>query len=423
MKNKIKKIIAEALTLRLRNKIADEKYKSRSKRKPNDFTRNRKMPFDKVILFMLTSLKCSTNSSLRRFFKILGESEPIKQQSFSEARAKIKPEAISELFTLTIPDMVDGCDSKWHGYRVCAVDGSKIALPKDQCLHNYFGALGENKSSPTAQSSILYDVLNDIILDAHIMPLACDERTLASWHINSLMNIEPHGKKLLLFDRGYPSFDLIDKLEQEGYHYVMRVKRKFNLDIDAQTDSDGYVTLIQGDESIHVRVIKFELDNGETETLITNISDKRLGVNAFKKLYFMRWPIETKYSIIKNKLALESFSSRTVDGVIQDFYATMFLANMACAFAHDAQIEVDNSRANKNNKYEYRVNINEAIGILKDEFILAVSFDIHSKDSGDCVQHIVETLANYVRPVRSSRSNPRKPPRSSRFHHNQKLNC
>ena len=34
-------------------------------------------------------------------------------------------------------------------------------------------------------------------------------------------------------------------------------------------------------ESIQVRVIKFALDSGEIETLITNIKDKRLGKKAF----------------------------------------------------------------------------------------------------------------------------------------------
>jgi len=69
----------------------------------------------------------------------------------------------------------------------------------------------------------------------------------------------------------------------------MRVKSKFNSDIDAQTETDSYVWLEQGGERIHVRVIKLELDSGETEMLATNITDKRLGKKAFKKLYFMRW--------------------------------------------------------------------------------------------------------------------------------------
>jgi hypothetical protein len=41
-----------------------------------------------------------------------------------------------------------------------------------------------------------------------------------------------------------------------------------------------------------VRVVKFELPGGEVETLITDLFE--LPEECFPKLYFMRWPIETK---------------------------------------------------------------------------------------------------------------------------------
>lgn len=70
--------------------------------------------------------------------------------------------------------------------------------------------------------------------------------------------------------------------------------------IDAQTHPAGFVWLEKNGKRIRVRVIKFKLDSGETETLITQITDKRMGIEAFKKLYFMRWPEETKYDLVKN---------------------------------------------------------------------------------------------------------------------------
>jgi hypothetical protein len=170
---------------------------------------------------------------------------------------------------------------------------------------------------------VLYDVLNDIVCDAALEPMAADERTIAKRHIMKCSLIAEGDKKLLIFDRGYPSFELIELLEKEGLYYVMRVRAKFNSGIDAQTASDGYVWLEQDGKRIHARVIKFTLGSGEEEVLITNITDKRFGKKAFKKLYFMRWPVETKYDIVKNKLQLENFNTRTVEGIQQDFFATM----------------------------------------------------------------------------------------------------
>ena len=104
----------------------------------------------------------------------------MKQQSLSEARKKITVWAFVELFKLTAETMTEQCVNKWHNYRVYAIDGSKIALPADKALGGYFGVLGKDGSAPTAQGSVLYDVLNDIVADAAIEPLSTDERTLAN---------------------------------------------------------------------------------------------------------------------------------------------------------------------------------------------------------------------------------------------------
>jgi len=44
-------------------------FKDRSRTKPSDFTRKRKMPFKDLVLYMLNSYKCSTQCGLRRFFR------------------------------------------------------------------------------------------------------------------------------------------------------------------------------------------------------------------------------------------------------------------------------------------------------------------------------------------------------------------
>ena len=404
--------------------IYSENFKSQSRSKPNDFTRNRKMPFEEVILFMLMSLKCSTQTALRRFFIAMGMgiTMTMKQQSFSDARKKIKIEAFIELFRLSSFTMAEECNAKWNGYKVYAIDGTKIALPTDKKLAEYFGTLGKSGTAPTAQGSILLDVLNDIVIDAAIEPLTYDERTLASWHLNILSEMVSDDKKVAVSDRGYASFELIDKYEDVGIYYVMRVKEKFNAEIDAQTTPDGYVWLEKGSRRIRVRVIKFKLESGEMETLITNIFDKRIGVKEFKELYYLRWPIETKFDIVKNKLNIEHFSTRTVDGIYQEFYATMFLTNIAAAGAHDAQIFIVEEREDKNNKYDYHANVNEAIGILKDRLVLA--FIVDDPDlQAKVVENIVNEIKTVVTPYRPNRSTPRKPSRTARFYHNRRANC
>jgi hypothetical protein len=405
------------------NKIKDDVFKNGAKKSVTDFTRKRTMPFEELVLFLLFSLKSSTQSSLRRFFASIGVVATMKQQSLSEGRQKIKVSAFVELFRLSEEVMTQNCTKKWHNYRIYAIDGSKISLPTDKKLLKYYGGLGKDKTAPTAQGSALYDVLNDIVADAAIEPMYVDERTLAKGHIKALKNIAKGDKKLLISDRGYPSFEMIEEHENNGLFYLMRVKRRFNADIDKQTESDGYIWLTQGDKRLHVRVIKFMLDSGEEETLITNITDKRLGKRAFKKLYFMRWPVEIKYDVIKNKVQLENFNTRTICGIQQDFFAAMYLTNFAASCAIDVQETIEETRKCKQNKYEYKANMNEVIGVLKDRLVLALTKD-DSDEQAALIHSILKEISSYVVPVRQNRSVPRNnSPRNSKFHHNQKPNC
>jgi hypothetical protein len=408
--------LAKLIAYLTRKRIYDWKFKDKARKKATDFTRNRKLPFEELMLFMLQSLKSSTQCALRRFFAGLGKPVAMKQQSLSEARSKLTVWAFWDLFRLTAQAMADNRAEKWHGYRVCAIDGVKICLPSDKELLEYYGALGKDATAPTAQGSAMYDVLNDIVLDALIEPLKVDERTLAKKHLESWENLAPEDKKLIIFDRNYPSFELIEELENKGLFYVMRARTKFNSDIDAQTSESGYVWLKQGDKRLHVRVIKFALDSGEIETLITNVTDPRLGKNAFKKLYFMRWPVETKYDIVKNKLQLENFNTRTVEGIQQDFFAAMYLANFAAACAADVQCDIEEARKDKDNKYQYKANLNELIGVLKDRLVFAIAEDRANRQSA-LLQSILDEVKAYVVPVRPGRSTPRKLPRKSKFHH------
>ena len=416
--------LGEEILRLTRQLIYSISFKVAARTKAEYFTRKRKMPFEELMIFMLLSLKSSTSSALRRFFERLGKKNiTMTQQSLSEARQKVNVWAFVAIYKLTVETMTKQLNNKWHNYRVYAVDGSKIALPAEQELREHYGALGKNSTAPTAQGSVLYDVLNDIVADALIEPMSTDERTLALRHIEALKDIAPADEKLVIFDRGYPSYGLIDKLESEGIKYVMRVKAKFNLDIDAQKSKDGYVWLEQNGKRIHVRVIKFMLESGEMETLITNITDKRLGVKAFKKLYFMRWPVEIKYDIVKNKLQLENFNTRTVDGIGQDFYAAMYLTNLAASIAINAKEEIESTRIDKENKYQYKANLNELIGILKDKFIFAIA-QRRRKVQARLVEEIVDEVTRYVVPIRPNRTQPRNPsPRRAKFHHNQKANC
>jgi len=169
------------------------------------------MKFPQLLAFMMNLVKASTQTALDRFFRLVGTPElHMTQQSFSEARQKLRPEACRELFSHTAEQIYAHKVNRWHGMVVVAIDGSKIQLPDDKRLLETFGGMGPTSSSPTAQASVAYDVLNGTIVDAEIEPLCVGEQELAARHINSISAMPGMEKTLLLFDRGYSSSKLME---------------------------------------------------------------------------------------------------------------------------------------------------------------------------------------------------------------------
>lgn len=419
-------VTLEWITQFIRELLFSKELLAEARRKETDFTRVRKMPFTDLMLFMINLVRTSSQVSLNRFFSdIKGAEIHMKQQSFSEARDKLRWEACQMLFSRTVDGVYLFGYAKWHDFRVLAVDGSKQQLPSDSKLRVLYGTSGRGSSAATGQSSVLYDVLNNIIVDARLEPMSTGERSLALMHIELLRELPSFGNELIIFDRGYASFDLMYSMStgEKPIGFLFRLRSKFNVEIDKLPIGDHHFTLIQNDERCEVRVIKLRLDSGEVETLVTNLMDPDLTLDDFKALYYKRWPIETKFHELKHKLEIENFSGRTQNAILQDFFITAFLSNVVAIAAGEAQEVVDEERKDKDNLYTYKVNVNQAIGNFKDRYIkilLEKNLRKRRKASDDLINLLVESVV----PERPGRSVPRNPnPRKSNFHFNKKSNC
>jgi len=111
-----------------------------------------------------------------------------------------------------------------------AIDGTSLRLPSDAALLKFFGGLGRKKTAVTASASLLYDLENDIVVDARIAPLSTGERSLAEENLKVLKALDSFNsghRKLLVFDRGYPSPQFINSVSDKQIAYVMRVKNGF----------------------------------------------------------------------------------------------------------------------------------------------------------------------------------------------------
>src|SRR5690606_3780649 len=174
---------------------------------------------------------------------------------------------------------------------------------------------------------------------------------------------------LLLFDRGYPSIDFFFYLVSVGVKFVIRIPKINYKKMIVPSLPDQFITFEKKKEKIQLRMLRFELDSGEEEVLITNLMDDSMDVQSFKSLYFKRWGIETKYDELKNKLQIQKFTGDTPASVEQDFYASMFLSNMASLVKQEADEMIAKEYEHEKLKHEYTVNTNILIGKLKDKLV------------------------------------------------------
>ena len=252
------------------------------------------------------------------------------KQAFSEAKQKIKPLAFTILNDNFIKTYYKENYKTIKGYLLLAIDGSDIEIPNTENLRKEYGEAKNQRTkagigTARAKSSMLYDVLNKIVITSIITKYKEAERNLAVKNIENLKELITQ-KQIITFDRGYPSIALLKYLEQNSIKYVMRTSKTFCneiLNVKTQdevvkipitkrvlkTAKDMNIDITEDYESgIKTRVVKIVLNTGETEILITNLTQDEFTFEELGELYFKRWGIEVKYNELKNKFEIENFS-------------------------------------------------------------------------------------------------------------------
>jgi len=325
-----------------------------------------------MILFQLFMVKKSIQIELDDFFNQFDyEDQSVTKQAYSLARKKVLPSTFIHLMKAVLRDFYAGDAFKtFYGYRLCAIDGSVFGLNNTQALRDHFG-VAKNQAVSYARSyaACVYDVLNDMILTAQIGNYGSNERTVAKHLIEELKETVGFKNDLIICDRGYPSKDLIAFLEAHHLTYVMRASQRSMKEIIQTTEPDQHIQIIVKGKTIHARVLRFQLDSGDEEIIVTNLMDATFGILEFKELYFKRWGIEEKYKVLKSKLEVENLTGGTPLSVEQDFFAAMYLVNMVALVKQEANEMIQEADRNKLLKYEYQANTAMIIGKFKEHFI------------------------------------------------------
>ncbi len=381
------------------NKLIHSEYYKIAYRIGNAFTRSRKLSFSNTIYFILGSSKKALSSNLADF----RDSNPtlrfpqLSRQAFSKARAGIHFEAFQELFRLSANSFYhfSSTINKWKNHVILAVDGTSLQLPDTSENRNTFGFI-KNQHSPgraICSASILYDVLNDVIIDGTLARYGFSERKLALKHLTALSCLDSFPSSILTFDRGYPSQEIFHELDRYGLKFVIRVASSFKIS-NKISSPDSLLTNTFHNKTITLRCINLTLSSGLKEQLLTNLLDSSFTIPDFSELYFLRWGVEVKYKELKSRLQIEEFTGNRPSSIMQDFYASLFFSNLVSLAKRcsDSCIKNDLSAAFPQKQYQ----TNRSFLISRMRHFL-INLFIHKKNR----LYLIERIINEAKKVRS----------------------
>jgi len=388
-----------------------------------DFTRNRKQPFLSALLLMINQLKRSMAIEIDGFVRYFNDRffagiSHFTSSAFIQNRKKINPDVFKHLTSVIVKHFYtkdnDGL-KLFKGFRILACDSSTITLPFTGEFKERYGVAKNASTLDVAQAkvSVLYDVLNELVLDIDLDKSRFSERDLALRHKSYW---QPND--LIIYDRGYPSFEFINEHVQAGIDYLMRVKTSHSNLIKAfiAGGKKSETILMRPDQVksfkgkpytrkhiIQVRLIRVDLPGDETEVLITSLLDsQKYPAKMFMRLYFMRWGVETFYDELKNKLKVEYFSGYSDNTIRQDLFCAVFISNLQSIIVNG--LEEDIGLINEKRKLDYKINTNVSYGLLKNRVLDLLC----QKASLDHIYQELETLfLKHTIPIRDNRTNPR----------------
>ena len=76
-----------------------------------------------------------------------------------------------------------------------------------------------------------------------------------------------------------------------------------------------------------LRIVRFLLDTGEYECIVTNLKRDAFPPWRIKELYHLRWGIETSFRKLKYSVGLSCFHSKKAEYVEQEIYARVIMYN------------------------------------------------------------------------------------------------
>lgn len=393
-----------------------------------DFTRDRKLPFEKMLTLLVSMGGDPIRDELMEHFGCTPDMASVP--AFVQQRSKILPEALEVLFHQFTE--IWAKQKLYNGYRLLAADGSDIqfsADPNDKM--SYFPGVHGQKHYSLLHLNGLYDLETGMYLDAVVHKRKLSNENGALVQMVERMNDET--PTIVIADRAYEAYNTMAHIERKGWKYLIRMREKggiltpFFFPEDVEMDCWMNVVLtkkwtnqvkqlakenpgvyrylptsatfdfLDAQDKVNIfypmtfRIVRFRLTEDSWETVITNLDEDQFSPEELKKLYHRRWGIETSFRQLKHTVGLKQLQSKKVEHVIQEIFARLVMYNFSELIASHAIIQ------NKTEKFIYQINFSAAVHICRQFLRGSVS-----------PPHVEALISRYITPIRPGRNAPRK---------------
>ena len=426
----------KTLLLREINSLDRSKY---AKCPGIDFTRSRKLPFNTLVETMLRMEGKSMGNELISAFPKASETPSVS--AFFQQRSKLKAGVFDDLFHSLVLSVESIQSPKtFNGLRLLAIDGTDIHIPTDRTHTETLLSLKQGTQTYNMMHmNAIYDLLHHTYVDEVIQNYnemnehkAFIEMVDRSW----LDNV------LVMADRGYESFNNIAHASERGWYFMIRAKDSgshgitdgfdlptsgaFDVAIDLNltrkqtnevkklfVDRNHYHYLAHNVNfdylpsrsrkadplkwyTLSFRIVRFQLSEGSYEVILTNLPKDKYPPCEIKRLYSMRWGIETSFRSLKYTVGLLYFHSKKVEYIRHEIVARLIMYNFSELIAAHVIVH------KKDRKHDYKINFAVAVHVCR----LFIRGDISPPD-------LEAQLSRNIVPIRPDRKRKREKHSSS----------
>ena len=377
------------------------------------FARNRQMSFTDLINFLLYPRSKSTDIELLEYSHLIGKPN-VNKSDFSRRRRYVPAAYLKDLNRSAVAAVYRKCAvNTWKGHLLLAGDGTTYSLPNTPAIRLRYlqGRRTGRGEQALGRGIVLKDVLNDVVVASNMECYGKDEIRLLR---DELENLPPEVMRLMptvFIDRKFCAYTLIARMMQLNIGFIIRVKSRFNSEVDefissgkkvAQVDLHPASTTSKKLNRLYGKsdysTFRVSLVRLPGDVIVMTSLDGSLFSGTATDIYHARWNDETTIGFFKNCLQVEIFSGISDNAIQQDFHAKTILYNVLSALCQQAAMM-------RHDDADRRINRNVALGILKLNAILALTGK--NKANNTNLLFVLNEIMRFTTPIKKHRSNPR----------------